>query len=75
MIHVIGNAAVDSVIRVDELPRPGETIVALGASEDLGGKGANQAVAAARGFASSLRSAMTRLASAFDGISLAKAWR
>jgi ribokinase len=48
MIHVIGNAAVDSLIRVDRLPRPGETIVALGASEDLGGKGANQAVAAAR---------------------------
>jgi sugar/nucleoside kinase (ribokinase family) len=48
MIHVIGNAAVDSLIRVDELPRPGETIVALGASEDLGGKGANQAVMAAR---------------------------
>ncbi len=48
MIQVIGNAAVDSVIRVDELPRPGETIVALGASEDLGGKGANQAVVAAR---------------------------
>jgi ribokinase len=48
MIHVIGNAAVDSLIRVDELPLPGETIVALGASEDLGGKGANQAVAAAR---------------------------
>jgi ribokinase len=48
MIQVIGNAAVDSVIRVDRFPRPGETIVALGASEDLGGKGANQAVAAAR---------------------------
>ena len=48
MIHVIGNAAVDSVMRVDRFPRPGETIVALGASEDLGGKGANQAVAAAR---------------------------
>ena len=48
MIHVIGNAAIDSVIRVDRFPRPGETIVALGASEDLGGKGANQAVAAAR---------------------------
>jgi ribokinase len=48
MIHVIGNAAVDSVIRVDRLPRPGETIVAVGASEDLGGKGANQAVVAAR---------------------------
>ncbi len=48
MIHVIGNAAVDSVIRVERLPHPGETIVALGASEDLGGKGANQAVVAAR---------------------------
>lgn len=48
MIHVIGNAAVDSVIRVDRFPRPGETIVAHGASEDLGGKGANQAIAAAR---------------------------
>ena len=48
MIHVIGNAAVDSVIRVERVPRPGETIVALGASEDLGGKGANQAVVAAR---------------------------
>jgi ribokinase len=48
MIHVIGNVAVDSVIRVERLPRPGETIVALGASEDLGGKGANQALVAAR---------------------------
>jgi ribokinase len=48
MIHVIGNAAVDSVIQVDRLPRPGETIVALQASEDLGGKGANQAIVAAR---------------------------
>jgi ribokinase len=49
MIHVIGNAAVDSVIRVERFPRPGETIVALGASEDLGGKGANQAVVAGGG--------------------------
>jgi ribokinase len=48
MIHVIGNAALDSVIRVERLPRPGETIVALQASEDLGGKGANQAIVAAR---------------------------
>jgi ribokinase len=48
MIQVIGNAAVDSVIRVNTLPQPGETILALGASENLGGKGANQAVAAAR---------------------------
>jgi ribokinase len=48
MIDVIGNVAVDSVIQVERFPRPGETIVALGASEDLGGKGANQAVVAAR---------------------------
>jgi ribokinase len=48
MIHVIGNAAVDSVIRVERLPRRGETVAALGACEDLGGKGANQAIAAAR---------------------------
>lgn len=48
MIHVIGNATLDSVIRVEKLPRTGETIVALGVSEDLGGKGANQAVVAAR---------------------------
>ena len=48
MIHVIGNAAVDTLIRVERLPRPGETIVALDASEDFGGKGFNQAVVAAR---------------------------
>jgi ribokinase len=48
MIHVIGNATIDSLIRVERFPRPGETIVALGASEDLGGKGANQAVVAVR---------------------------
>jgi ribokinase len=48
MIHVIGNGAVDNIIRVDRFPRPGETIVALGASEDVGGKGLNQAVVAAR---------------------------
>jgi ribokinase len=48
MIHVIGNAAVDTVIRVDHFPRPGETLVAAGAHDDLGGKGANQAVVIAR---------------------------
>ena len=48
MIQVIGNAAVDTLIRVDRFPQPGETIVALGAADDLGGKGANQAIVAAR---------------------------
>ena len=48
MIHVVGNAAVDTVIRLDRFPQPGETVVAPGAAEDLGGKGANQAVVIAR---------------------------
>lgn len=48
MIHVVGNAAIDTIFRVDRFPLPGETIVARDVSEDLGGKGANQAVAAAR---------------------------
>lgn len=42
----------DDSIRVRTLPSPGETITALGVSTALGGKGANQAVAAARGGAS-----------------------
>ena len=48
MLHVIGNAAIDTIFRVDRFPLPGETVVARGMSEDLGGKGANQAVVAAR---------------------------
>lgn len=48
MIHVVGNAAIDTIFRVDRFPLPGETIVARAVREDLGGKGVNQAVAAAR---------------------------
>src|SRR4051812_32331203 len=49
MIHVIGNATIDTVIRLARFPLPGETVVAEpGAHEDLGGKGANQAIAMAR---------------------------
>jgi ribokinase len=48
MIHVIGNAAVDTIVRIARFPRPGETVVADSAVDDLGGKGANQAVAIAR---------------------------
>jgi ribokinase len=48
MIHVVGNATLDTLIRLDRFPQPGETIVAHGADEDLGGKGANQAIVAAR---------------------------
>jgi ribokinase len=48
MLHVIGNAAIDTIFRVDRFPLPGETVAARSVSEDLGGKGANQAVVAAR---------------------------
>jgi len=48
MIHVVGNAAIDTVIRVDRFPQPGETIVARSVADDLGGKGANQAIVVAR---------------------------
>ncbi len=48
MIHVIGNAAIDTILHIDRFPRPGETIVARELAEDLGGKGANQAIVIAR---------------------------
>lgn len=48
MIIVLGSINIDMVFQVDELPRPGETVIA-GSYETLnGGKGANQALAAAR---------------------------
>jgi ribokinase len=48
MIVVIGSLNLDLVARVARMPRPGETVLALGYAEHAGGKGANQAVAAAR---------------------------
>lgn len=47
-VVVVGNCAVDLVLAVDRFPRPGETLVAGARRLDLGGKGANQAVAARR---------------------------
>lgn len=47
-IVVIGSANTDRVIRVDRLPNPGETVLGYDSKKMLGGKGANQAVAAAR---------------------------
>ncbi len=48
MIVVFGSINVDLVVRVPALPRPGETVLAPGYEAVPGGKGANQAVAAAR---------------------------
>ena len=47
-ILVIGSINADLVARVDRLPKPGETILAEHVASVSGGKGANQAVAAAR---------------------------
>jgi ribokinase len=48
MIAVLGSINMDLVLRVSQFPQPGETIVGHDASQFSGGKGANQAVAAAR---------------------------
>lgn len=45
---VIGNAAVDRVLRVDALPRAGESVLASAATMRPGGKGFNQAASAGR---------------------------
>ncbi|MER9498222.1 ribokinase [Mesorhizobium sp. M0587] len=47
-VHVVGNVCVDTTFRLDRFPRPGETLSASEHGDGLGGKGANQAVAAAR---------------------------
>ncbi|MFJ9693948.1 ribokinase [Kitasatospora sp. NPDC101183] len=47
-ITVVGSVNRDLVLTVEDLPRPGETVLAAGFVEGVGGKGANQAVAAAR---------------------------
>ena len=47
-LTVVGSINLDLVARVDRLPRPGETVAGLDFVRVAGGKGANQAVAAAR---------------------------
>lgn len=46
-VVVVGSINVDQVARVERHPKPGETVLAVGHEELAGGKGANQAVAAA----------------------------
>jgi ribokinase len=48
MITICGSVNVDLLFRVPALPRPGETVVGTSYAMAAGGKGANQAVAAAR---------------------------
>ncbi len=47
-IYVIGSSNTDMVVKSDRLPKPGETIIGGTFFMNAGGKGANQAVAAAR---------------------------
>ncbi|MCA3322297.1 MAG: ribokinase [Roseomonas sp.] len=47
-ILVIGSYNRDTVLRLARFPAPGETLTALGMAQFHGGKGSNQAVAAAR---------------------------
>ena len=48
MIAVVGSINLDLVVAVDRHPGPGETVVGGDCRQLPGGKGANQAVAAAR---------------------------
>ena len=53
-IYNLGSINIDHVYRVPHLPQPGETLAALDYAMGLGGKGANQSVAAARAGARTL---------------------
>ena len=47
-VIVVGSANVDQVFSVERIPQPGETVMSTGLAVVRGGKGQNQAVAAAR---------------------------
>lgn len=47
-IIVVGSSSIDLVLTTDRLPKPNETVLAQKSENFFGGKGANQAVAAAR---------------------------
>ena len=45
-VLVIGSLIVDNTLYVEKIPKKGETIIAKSSLSSLGGKGANQAIAA-----------------------------
>ncbi|QFS84938.1 Ribokinase (plasmid) [Roseivivax sp. THAF40] len=46
--YVVGNAALDETLSIEDFPLPGASIFGASLSRDLGGKGLNQAIAIAR---------------------------
>lgn len=58
-ILVFGSINVDLVCRVGSIPKPGETVLSPRYEQSFGGKGANQAVAAARALGQSGRVRMS----------------
>ena len=46
-VVVVGSINVDLVVTADRFPRPGETLIGTSFARHPGGKGANQAIAAA----------------------------
>jgi ribokinase len=46
-VYVVGSLNIDSVVEVERHPQPGETLMGGDVASYFGGKGANQAVAAA----------------------------
>lgn len=57
-VVVVGSLNCDLVTRVARLPRPGQTVLATSFHTFVGGKGSNQAIAAARAAAPGVRVAM-----------------
>jgi ribokinase len=47
-VAVVGSSNIDLIMKMERLPRPGETVADAEFAQVFGGKGANQAVAAAR---------------------------
>ena len=71
MIVVFGSINLDLIFAMDHLPLPGETVLCPAARAEPGGKGANQAVAAARdGAAVAMVGAVGRDALAADALKL-----
>jgi len=54
-ITVIGSSNVDLIIKLDSIPKPGETLTGGVFTQVFGGKGANQAVSAARSAADGIQ--------------------